>query len=70
MTSKVTLDGVMQAPARADEDFRGGFVRGGWAVPYGGSVMARVMGQRMPRPGALLLGRRTSRPDGAGDGVG
>lgn len=59
VTSNVTLDGVMQAPARPDEDVRGGFGRGGWALPYGDQVMARVMGERMARPGALLLGRRT-----------
>lgn len=58
VTSNVTLDGVMQAPARPDEDVRGGFGRGGWALPYGDQVMARVMGERMARPGALLLGRR------------
>ena len=29
----VTLDGVMQAPARHDEDRRGGFEHGGWACP-------------------------------------
>jgi dihydrofolate reductase len=59
VTNNVTLDGVMQAPARPDEDVRGGFGRGGWALPYGDPVMARVMGERMARPGALLLGRRT-----------
>ena len=31
----VTLDGVMQAPGRHDEDPRDGFEHGGWAVPYG-----------------------------------
>ncbi|HUI31957.1 MAG TPA: hypothetical protein VLX91_17235 [Candidatus Acidoferrales bacterium] len=32
------LDGVMQAPARPDEDTRGDFKHGGWAVPYIDSV--------------------------------
>ena len=55
----VTLDGVMQAPARADEDPRDGFAHGGWAIPYNDAVMAETMGERMARDGALLLGRRT-----------
>ena len=55
----VTLDGVMQAPGRPDEDERGGFAHGGWAVPYNDPVMGRAMGERMARGGALLLGRRT-----------
>ena len=56
----VTLDGVMQAPGRADEDTRGGFRHGGWAVPHNDDVMARALGQRMGRPdGGLLLGRRS-----------
>ena len=29
----VSLDGVMQAPGRPDEDLRGGFEHGGWALP-------------------------------------
>ena len=57
--NNVTLDGVMQAPGRPDEDTRGGFAHGGWAAGYGDEVMGRVMGERMARPGALLLGRRT-----------
>jgi len=28
----VTLDGVMQAPGRPDEDRRGGFEHAGWAT--------------------------------------
>jgi dihydrofolate reductase len=59
----VTLDGVMQAPARSDEDTRGGFTHGGWAVSNNDEVMSRVMGEGMARGGeqggGLLLGRRT-----------
>ena len=59
----VTLDGVMQAPARPDEDTRGGFKHGGWAVPYSDAVMASAMGEAMARGRSkgegLLLGRRT-----------
>ena len=59
VVNNVTLDGVMQAPGRADEDTRDGFMHGGWGAPYGDEVMGRVMGERMARPGALVLGRRT-----------
>jgi dihydrofolate reductase len=52
----VTLDGVMQAPGRPDEDRRGGFQHGGWALPYADTAAA---GQSMSNTGALLLGRRT-----------
>ena len=55
----VTLDGVMQAPGRADEDTRGGFVHGGWGQANADEVMGRVMSERMTREGSLLLGRRT-----------
>jgi dihydrofolate reductase len=50
---------VMQAPGRADEDRRGGFEHGGWAVPYGDAVLGEVMSAGMAQTGALLLGRRT-----------
>lgn len=55
----VTLDGVMQAPGRPDEDTRDGFAHGGWAIPYNDEVMFRVMGEGMARTSGLLLGRRT-----------
>jgi dihydrofolate reductase len=55
----VTLDGVMQAPGRPDEDERGGFTHGGWAMPYNDPVMGRLMGGRMALRDALLFGRRT-----------
>ena len=63
VVNNVTLDGVMQAPGRPDEDVRGGFEHGGWAQPYFDEVMARVAGEDMAAAtsggGALLLGRRT-----------
>jgi dihydrofolate reductase len=55
----LTLDGVMQAPGRLDEDRRGGFEHGGWAPANADEVMGRVMGEGMAKGGALLLGRRT-----------
>ena len=59
MTNSLTLDGVMQAPGRPDEDTRGGFEHGGWALPYTDEVMGREMGKRMTGRGSILLGRRT-----------
>jgi dihydrofolate reductase len=55
----LTLDGVMQAPARPDEDERGGFKHGGWAVPYSDPVQGQVAAESMSTTGALLFGRRT-----------
>jgi dihydrofolate reductase len=57
--NSVTLDGVMQSPARPDEDPRGGFRHGGWAVPYSDADMGKAAGESMATSGALLLGRRT-----------
>jgi dihydrofolate reductase len=59
VVSSLTLDGVLQAPGRPDEDTRDGFAHGGWAVPYSDEVMAEAMGEHMATDGALLLGRRT-----------
>lgn len=55
----VTLDGVMQSPARPDEDPRDGFTQGGWAVPYADETMVAKMGERMGEDRAFLFGRRT-----------
>lgn len=55
----LTLDGVMQAPARPDEDTRDGFTFGGWATPGTDAVMTQVMARSQTEPGALLLGRKT-----------
>jgi dihydrofolate reductase len=52
----LSLDGVMQAPGRPDEDTRGDFKHGGWGAPYAAMASA---GEAMANVGALLLGRRT-----------
>jgi dihydrofolate reductase len=55
--TNLTLDGVMQAPGRPDEDLRGDFKFGGWAAPY--SAMTFATGEAMSNTGPLLFGRRT-----------
>jgi len=55
----LTLDGVMQAPGRPDEDVRGGFAHGGWATRYADPTMGKVAAESMATTGALLFGRRT-----------
>jgi dihydrofolate reductase len=57
--NSVTLDGVMQAPGRPDEDTRGGFQYGGWAAPYSDEEMGKAVGKSMATTGGLLFGRRT-----------
>ena len=54
--TNLTLDGVMQAPGRPDEDKRGGFPYGGWAAPYAAMTQA---GGGMSDAAPLLMGRRT-----------
>jgi dihydrofolate reductase len=67
VVNHVTLDGVMQAPGRPDEDTRGGFQHGGWAEARGDEVMGRKLGEGIARGqaareagrGGVLLGRWT-----------
>jgi len=59
VNNNLTLDGVMQAPGRPDEDLRGGIEHGGWAQPYFDSVMGSVAAGRIAKAGALLFGQRT-----------
>jgi len=59
VNNSVTLDGVMQAPGRPDEDRRGGFEHGGWAQPYFDDVIMQDAGKGMAGDGAMLFGRRT-----------
>jgi len=56
VNNSVTLDGVMQAPGRPDEDRRGGFEHGGWAAPYFDSVMAEAAGE------GIATGRHAAAP--------
>ena len=55
----VTLDGVMQAPGRPDEDRRGGFEHGGWAARYADEESGKFAAEGMATTGGLLFGRRT-----------
>jgi dihydrofolate reductase len=57
----VTVDGVMQGLGGPDEDRRGGFERGGWALPLFGRDKegTAFVGEVFQRADAFLLGRRT-----------
>ncbi len=55
----LTLDGVIQAPGRPDEDRRGGFEYGGWGQQYADQEMGKAAGESMATTGGLLFGRRT-----------
>jgi dihydrofolate reductase len=57
----LTLDGVMQAAGRPDEDTSGGFTYGGWTAPYfaeADSAVGEFIAKYM-QPADLLLGRKT-----------
>ncbi len=50
----------MQAPGRPDEDTRGGFQHGGWALPGNDPAIFAAIGECLGAPqSALLLGRRS-----------
>ena len=57
--TSLSLDGVMQAPGRPDEDTRDGFQHGGWALPYSDLEQGKAVGESMSTTGGILLGRRT-----------
>src|SRR5438477_12361970 len=57
--TNVSVDGVMQGLGGADEDRRGGFERGGWALPLFDDEAAAFLGQVYERAEAFLFGRRT-----------
>src|SRR3954454_19367516 len=53
----VSVDGVMQGLGGADEDRRGGFERGGWALPLMDEEGGRFVGDAFRGAGAFLFGR-------------
>jgi len=55
----ITLDGVIQAPGGADEDTDGGFVHGGWTLPYWHDDIGAHFSQSMAQADTFLLGRKT-----------
>jgi dihydrofolate reductase len=55
----VSVDGVMQGLGGADEDRRGGFERGGWALPLFDDEAETFLADVFQRADAFLFGRRT-----------
>ena len=57
----ISVDGVMQGLGGSDEDRRGGFDRGGWALPLFNvdNEGTAFVGEVFHRADAFLLGRRT-----------
>jgi dihydrofolate reductase len=60
-TTNVSVDGVMQGLGGSDEDRRGGFERGGWALPLfdGDDEAGTFLNQVYQRAYAFLFGLRT-----------
>lgn len=57
--SHISLDGVIQAIGRPDEDTSGGFAYGGWVIPFSDEVVGTVIRSEMNMPFDLLIGRKT-----------
>jgi len=57
--TNVSVDGVMQGLGGQDEDRRGGFERGGWALPLFDDQAETFLGNIYQRADAFLFGRRT-----------
>src|SRR5512146_2413050 len=55
----ITLDGVIQAPGGVNEDTEGGFVHGGWTMPYWHDAIGAHFSEAMTQTDLLLLGRKT-----------
>ena len=60
VTNNISLDGVMQAPMSPEEDTRGGFTYGGWALGANADPeLGAEMAKGMANTGAMLFGHRT-----------
>jgi dihydrofolate reductase len=59
LSQSYSLDGVMQAPGGPDEDRRGGFEHGGWAMDFDYNYGQGVGLEQAQNSEALLLGRVT-----------
>ena len=59
ITTHVSVDGVMQGLGGQDEDRRGGFERGGWAIPLFDDEAETYLGEVFQRAEAFLFGRQT-----------
>jgi dihydrofolate reductase len=57
--TNVSVDGVMQGLGGSHEDRRGGFERGGWALPLFDGEAEAYLGSVYQRADAFLFGRRT-----------
>jgi len=57
--TNVSVDGVMQGLGGPDEDRRGGFERGGWALPLFDNEAETFLAEVYQRADAFLFGRRT-----------
>jgi dihydrofolate reductase len=59
VTTNVSVDGVMQGLGGSEEDRRGGFDRGGWALPLVDTEAGDHINEVYGGAAAFLFGRRT-----------
>jgi hypothetical protein len=59
-TTNVSVDGVMQGLGGPEEDRRGGFERGGWAMPLFDNEAATFVNQVYERAGRPQYGKATT----------
>ena len=59
ITTNVSVDGVMQGLGGSEEDRRGGFERGGWALPLLDAEAGDHINEVYGGAAAFLFGRRT-----------